>query len=604
MRKLSDWSLYKKLLLVLTLLTIIPVLIVSLYGYHTFSRVLYNMIAESNYNNVNQLGEFLSGVYEDMNSVLTKVTIHPDIQSSLKEETKNDWKSYQEARFFTEYTNLLMVGHPEIKEISVYNFDGKRLDSEGHFLPGFEEHFAFDELMVKLDNQFFATSKVYTVDGEKLISFGKKIIDLHTGKYIGIAMLDLNLDYYYQELGNAKLLKSGFIILINQHNELLFHPEKEIGTVSNYFWIHQTEKYKLYKDQNGNQMLYFIKEVPQSGWKVFGVVPYDEVVEQFKPFRIGFFVFIVIIFCFIFLLALSIKKLFVRPIKKLQESINDVQNGYFQTRVHFSRKDEIGILGAHFNEMVMKIEELIGQVYQSELRESKALLLHKQAEIEALQEKITPHFLYNTLNSISWFANRKGIREIQLVVDSLSQLLRYSLKDDTKFVTLKEEFDYLKLFGEIIDFRYEGEIVFIYRLPTSIEHTLVPRFLIQPIVENAIKHAFDTTNSSKTIEVICFQLNGVVVIEVRDNGIGMYKGRLQEVNSMLDSSIGTMIKEKNNSKSTGIGLANVHQRIKLTFGGEYGLKIYSEPEKGTKVSIILPYYRGEVLKNESNCSNW
>ncbi|WP_010280971.1 sensor histidine kinase [Bacillus timonensis] len=595
MRRPSNRTLYQKLLFILIALTIIPVLIISIYGYHTFSRVLYNMIAESNYNNVNQMGEFLSEIYQDMDSILTKITIHPDIQDSLKKESKNDWNSYQEARFFTEYTNLLMVGHPEIKEISVYNFEGKRLDSEGHFLPGFEEHFAFDELRSNLENQFVTTSKVYTVDGDNIISFGKKVIDLHTGKYIGIAILDLNLDYYYQELGDAKLLKSGYFILMNQHNEYLFHPTKKLGTISNHFWIEQTEKYKLYKDQNGNQMLYFMKEVPQTGWKVFGVVPYDEVVEQFKPIRLGFLVFIVIILCFIFLLALSIRKLFVKPIQKLQESLIDVQNGDFQTRVHFNRKDEIGILGAHFNAMVMKIEELIKRVYQSELRESKALLLQKQAEIDALQEKITPHFLYNTLNSISWFANRKGIREIQIVVDSLSQLLRYSLKDDTKFVTLKEEFNYLKLFGEIIDFRYDGEIEFIYHLPSAIDHTLVPRFLIQPIVENAIKYAFDTTNSSKVIEVICFQQNKNVVIEVKDNGIGIEDERLKEVYSMLDSSVGTMMKEKRNPESTGIGLANVHQRIKLTFGDEYGVKIESEPDQGTKVTLILPYYRGEVF---------
>ncbi|MGN7297186.1 cache domain-containing sensor histidine kinase [Ferdinandcohnia sp. SAFN-114] len=595
MKKLSNRSLYQKLLFILIALTIIPILMISIYGYHTFSRVLYNMITESNFNNVDQMGEFLSEIYQDLDSILTKVTIHPDIQDSLKKESKNDWNSYQEARFFTEYTNLLMVGHPEIKEISVYNFEGKRLDSEGHFLPGFEEHFAFEELRSNLENQFVTTSKVYNVDGDTIISFGKKIIDLHTGKYIGIAILDLNLDYYYQELGDAKLLKSGFFILMNQHNEYLFHPTNKLGTKSNHFWINQTEKYKLYKDQNGNQLLYFMKEVPQTGWKVFGVVPYDEVVEQFKPIRLGFFVFIVIILCFIFLLAFSIRKLFVKPIQKLQESLIDVQNGDFQTRVHFNRKDEIGILGTHFNAMVMKIEELIERVYQSELRESKALLLQKQAEIDALQEKITPHFLYNTLNSISWFANQKGIREIQIVVDSLSQLLRYSLKDDSKFVTLKEEFDYLKLFGEIIDFRYDGEIEFLYHLPTYIEHTLVPRFLLQPIVENAIKYAFDTTNSTKIIEVNCFQQNKDLVIEVKDNGIGIENERLKKVYSMLDSSVGTIMKEKGNPESTGIGLPNVHQRIKLTFGDEYGVKIESEPEQGTEVTLILPFIEERCL---------
>lgn len=589
MKKKIIKSLYLQLIIIIIVLALIPLLAFSLIGYKAFNDVLFEKISESTLQTVDQMSSYSSTVYQDMNDILTKISIHSQIQRILKEETADDWAAYSDARLFTEFTNLLMVGNPEIVRISIDNHHGKRLDSEGHFLPDSEAHISFEELNEKLQTEFIATGSIYYRNGE-ILTFGKKVNDLTNGKTIGTVMLDLNLSIIAKEFDKTRLLKSGFLMLVNQNNEILYHPKLAAGTTitKEDFPIEQEKNYELSVDENGKRHLYLMSNVPNTGWKLYGEVPYDEVVERLKPLRYGFVFFVILISLSIIVLSIFIKKLFVTPIKKLKDKMERVQHGDFGTRVHFSRDDEIGSLGANFNDMVEKIEELIERVYQSELKESKSLLLQKQAEINALQEKITPHFLYNTLNTISWFANRRGIREIQIVVDSLSRLLRYSLQSDSKFVTLKEEFSYLKLYSEIIDFRFEGEINFNYELPQDFEDILVPRLLIQPLVENAVKHAFNEENKEKQIKVCVQKKEEDLVINIIDNGSGIGEDEIFKINKRLKGSSEMPMNESIHASEGGLGIVNVHQRIQLTYGERYGLKLFDNPGKGSTFSLYLP----------------
>jgi two-component system sensor histidine kinase YesM len=290
--------------------------------------------------------------------------------------------------------------------------------------------------------------------------------------------------------------------------------------------------------------------------------------------------------------AILLKKVLVNPIQKLQSLMNQVEEGNFHVRTTFNRKDEIGKLGATFNSMVAQINNLIERVYQVELNQSRALLPQKQAELEALQERITPHFLYNTLNSISWFANQKGIREIQYVIDSLSSMLRYSVGNGSNLVLLKDEFTYIKLYADIIDFRYDGSITFSYLLPPSLEDVQIPRLSIQPIVENVVKYAFENTDKDKKIEIHAIQTSDAVLVILKDNGGGISADKMKHINESLNRSNQTFLKQISRTgeleKKGLIGLNNVHHRIKLSFGEEYGISLYSRMGEGTVVTVKLP----------------
>jgi two-component system sensor histidine kinase YesM len=589
MKRLFGKSLYRQLILILLILALVPLLGLSIFGYSTFNNILFEMIAKSTFQTVDQMGDYSENVYQDMNDILTKVSIHPRIQRVLKEEPKDDWQAYLDARFFSEYTNLLMVGHPEVKKITIYNLSGKRLDSVGRFLPAGEHHIGLQEIKDKLQNNLIAISSIYAEQkDDEFITFGKMIIDLTNGEEIGFALVDLDLNYIGDVLKNTKLLKSGYIFLLNESNKIIYHPSGKIGEkiTREQLPLDISKTFELKKNQDGERILYIPRNVTDTGWKLVGVVPYEDVIEKLMPIRYQFFLFFFIVVVSIIVVAISIYKLFVRPIHKLHRSMSEVENGNFEARVNFKRDDEIGKLGFHFNNMVQKIEDLIEKVYQVELKESRTLLLQKQAEIEALQEKITPHFLYNTLNTISWFAHRKGVREIQVVVDSLSNMLRYSLKSESKFVTLEDEFNYLKLYADIIDFRYEGEIKFRYELPEETADALVPRLSIQPIVENAIKHAFQDDREGKQIKVSAMRKKDDIVVIVEDNGCGITEEQLFGIYKRLKNSEQPPLNQLSKGDGNdGLGLVNVHQRFKLTYGEEFGIKLKSKYGEGTTVKI-------------------
>nr|WP_249317159.1 histidine kinase [Bacillus sp. FJAT-50079] len=514
----------------------------------------------------------------------------------LKEEVKDEWEAYTEARFFADYSNQLLVGHPEVSKITIYNFKNKRLDSLGRFLPLKEE----DNIVKELKQQFkyapIAKSSIQIGElGQPFISFGREIIDLNTGRPIGIAVLDYNLDYLMKEFDEIKLLKSGYVILLDENYDVIYQPNKKIANKELYKKIlaHRDQKILLTKNEKGEDSLYLKNSIPSLNWYLIGVVPYDEVLEKLKPIHYEFYFFIIIILLTILIVAITLHKLFVKPIRKLQFMMNKVQTGDFSVRVHFNRNDEIAQLGDSFNMMVIKVEELIDRVYQVEINESRALLLQKQAELEALQEKITPHFLYNTLNSISWVANRRGVREIEGIVHSLSNLLRYSLEDPSKIVTLKEELDYLMMYGEIINFRYDQEIEFIYEIDSSVDKAIIPRLTIQPIVENVMKHAFENIDDVKRIIIKAYRVKDLVIIDVVDNGKGISNNKLKEIDQKLNQPIQgpvDRITEVNKYKyQKSMGLINVQHRIKLFFGEDYGIEVKKANIVGTMVRIIIPY---------------
>ncbi len=452
-------SLYIRILLILVVLGLIPLMVLSVVGYRSISNLMVEMIAESNLQTLNQVQNKLEQVDSVIDDILLKTAVNQNIQQVIKSKPAEGWNAYQESRLFVDYIQLLIIGNPEVHNITVMNFDGKRIDSRGRFLantnivvpPIYNQ--IMDDLLKESSNKII--SSIYQTSRVDIISFGKLILDLQTGEPIGVVIIDINLGMIDKGLKDVKLLQSGIIILVDQFNHVIHHPNEKTGASFKESWSESlgSNPYTLKKTEAGNQMLYLQTEIDELGWTLYGVVPYEEVIKKLVDFRYKFNIFLFIMIVAIGIVAISIRKVFVMPVLNLQRLMRKVESGDFTVRATFKRNDEIGQLGMSFNQMVRQLKELIEQVYDVKLNESRALYYQKQAELEALQSHITPHFLYNTLHSISWFANRKGIREIQSVVDSLSSILQYSLQTTPKMVRLKDEFEYLKLYMDIIDFR-------------------------------------------------------------------------------------------------------------------------------------------------------
>ena len=241
-------------------------------------------------------------------------------------------------------------------------------------------------------------------------------------------------------------------------------------------------------------------------------------------------------------LMVLITKAMYQPLRRLTETMSLVSGGELERRVEVTTKDEIGILSAEFNDMLGHIESLIGQLVQEEM-------LKKDAELEALQYQITPHFMYNTLNSVKYAALLKGEAEIGGLLEDFIELLQASINKKGKFVTVAEEIHFVKNYMNLQRMRYEEEIETDYQIQQEALPCFLPRLMLQPLVENAILHGLDLRAGRNRIVIGGNVDKGQLQLWVQDNGRGMTKEQMEELLQQ---------KQKKARGLSGIGVANVN----------------------------------------------
>lgn len=273
-------------------------------------------------------------------------------------------------------------------------------------------------------------------------------------------------------------------------------------------------------------------------------------------------------------LMVLITKAMYQPLRRLTETMSLVSGGELERRVEVTTKDEIGILSAEFNDMLGHIESLIGQLVQEEM-------LKKDAELEALQYQITPHFMYNTLNSVKYAALLKGEAEIGGLLEDFIELLQASINKKGKFVTVAEEIHFVKNYMNLQRIRYEEEIEADYQIQQEALPCFLPRLMLQPLVENAILHGLDLRAGRNRIVIGGNVDKGQLQLWVRDNGRGMTKEQMEELLQQ---------KQKKARGLSGIGVANVKERLQLYYGSA-GRVVCESSEAGTKICLCLPAYR-------------
>ncbi|TCU74157.1 two-component system sensor histidine kinase YesM [Tissierella praeacuta] len=279
----------------------------------------------------------------------------------------------------------------------------------------------------------------------------------------------------------------------------------------------------------------------------------------------------IILLFFSILLAIIISGTLVKPIYKLKNHMVEVSNGNLDSYYEIKNNDEISILGKVFNQMLMDIKKLINQVYKVQTQK-------RNAELRVLQSQINPHFLYNTLDTIQWKALEYKAFDVADMINSLSIFFRISLSDGKEFITISDEIEHVRNYLEIQKTRYKDKISYSINLNESISQNLVPKMIIQPLVENSIYHGLKLKKQKGIININVLSENDYIIIEVIDNGIGMNHKMLATTKDNLYNSI----------ESEHYGLYNINERLKLTFKDKYNIDIDSEFRKGTKVLLKIP----------------
>lgn len=408
----------------------------------------------------------------------------------------------------------------------------------------------------------------------------RMIYDRDTYEEIGLIAIMIKKEYLesiYKDLSSETI--NNISILSEQHEDILNQNTGAENLLQGFLDRRIESDKGYYMDKQHDTLVsYILLEDPQ--WKIIYHIPLKKLYREINTLR--YWVFLMILYALIILSILSVLTAvdIVNPIKKLVEGMKNLEKGGAHRDIKLDRDDELGYLSDSFNRMSQKIDYLVNCIYKEEL----AL---KEAEIKALQAQINPHFLYNTLENINWMARLNGVPEISETVSALASLLDAGIGRGDRLIPLKEELNYIDNYMTILKSRYEDRLQVVKHVEEDLLSTQIPRLLIQPLVENAVKHGIEKSRRAGVISLDAYRDKDDVVIEITDNGIGMTEEELELINSKLREA-GFDYEKGQVSGSKSVGLENVNRRIKLFYGDCYGINIESRFDEYTRVIVRMP----------------
>ncbi|QHQ61908.1 HAMP domain-containing protein [Anaerocolumna sedimenticola] len=382
----------------------------------------------------------------------------------------------------------------------------------------------------------------------------------------------------YRELANNM---SAEIFVVDKDNVIISSVEDSIkvGNVYSDNDIIRRIKDERYFLQKGKENKIVYNKMINNTWCLVSIVPFTYLHTDAEPIMRNFIYVGLFGIAFGIVITAIVSYSIILPINRTIIGIKEFETGHMDITLKEDGNDEITILAKQFNRMAKEISSLLENIRKAERQKRKL-------EIQALQAQINPHFLANTLNTISFIARMKNENSIVTLVNAIIDLLRGSMKNDDNLQTVSDEIELLKNYITIQEYRLMSKFDVNFKIDSSIENKLMPKFILQPIVENAIIHGIEPLNRRGLIEISGYQKKRNMFFEITDNGVGIAQ---TEFSKILNDK-----KNEEKGRFTGIGVGNVNRRIKLLFGNQYGLQMKSEENEYTTLIIKLPIIkRGE-----------
>jgi two-component system sensor histidine kinase YesM len=318
---------------------------------------------------------------------------------------------------------------------------------------------------------------------------------------------------------------------------------------------------------NGKNHLVIMARVPWTSWTMYIAAPTSRLYTGLEQINRSVLIIGLICSLFAVFFAILLSFLVVQPVNKLRKTMLSVEDGNFSVKALEGGPLEIQTLGRAFNRMLGEVDNLTKRLVAEESQ-------RKTAVIKTLQAQIAPHFVFNTLSAIAGMTATCSPGEVAEALCSLKCLLYLSIGKSGDFVTLAEEFEHIHHYLYLMNIRYPGKFALQMQLPEELAHCRIIRLVLQPLAENCLQHGFRSGGGTVTISAI--RDGEAVLVHVADNGAGMPPEQLSKVWNQEQSG-------------SGVGIRNVDERLKLSFGPGYGLTLTSQPGVGTTVTLRIPY---------------
>ena len=390
----------------------------------------------------------------------------------------------------------------------------------------------------------------------------------------GVILMDIRHDLIESQIASSEIGEDGFLFLTDAENTITYAPENDV--------VYRIDEACIEASTDTAQFIrvgstdYMITSVfsPDTELRFVGVVPtreyYSGIESTFRGMFICGLIAVLLVLVLGFILANSVTK----PLRKLTNLMDKVEEGDFSVRFDSRYNDEIGVLGRHFNSMNDKMDDLVNRLH---VEEQSRL----EAQLKSLQEQIKPHFLYNTLDTISWLARKSNAMDVVDIIDALTNMFRLGLSKGRDYIPLKDERSHVSNYLYIQKWRYNDKMDYTIDIPEKYDEILVPKLILQPLVENAIYHGIKKKRGGGTIRIFSEEADGWLYLSVEDNGAGMAPERLAHIRTQLEDP-------EPGVSDLGFGMVYIAKRIKLYYGEGSGVKVDSVEGEFSRITLVIP----------------
>lgn len=402
----------------------------------------------------------------------------------------------------------------------------------------------------------------------------------------GVFLVDLNFRVIEEMVQRLELGSRGYAFIVDAAGELVFHPQQQL-IYSNLRSERVDDVMALEHGSftvrgDAEPMHYTVELSDRTGWRIVGVNYVDELLYQRETLQWYYALWALVCFAAVILISILLAGQISRPLRALRESMKAVERGDFDVRLENRWNNEIGALAHDFNLMLETIDDLMRR--NEHEQEQKRI-----SELRALQNQITPHFLYNTLDSIIWMADgghKDGVIEM---TSALARLLRLSIRKGDELVSVQNEIEHVASYLRIQSIRYRDSLDYTVDVQPGTENYRTLKVILQPLVENAIYHGLRQRAGSGLVRIRCFRDDERLLFEVEDDGVGVDPHTVEELlRPSAAAANGGNGTSGANADTGSVGIRNVQERIRLYFGEQFGLSFARAAVAGTIVRIAQP----------------
>lgn len=554
-------SIKTKLNLFFLLLTILPLIIVGLVSNRIISSILTRQIEERSNQYIIQSMQAIDMNLTELDNIMVSSLLNRSFLDALKKGgTGGSYEQEMNNRMIEENLRSIANTRKDIAFLMVERQDGRCYQ----FCPGNAVD-KYSSYIRKIPGRIFQEDSFMRgkiswcgFSGKAPYILGvRKIMDSESLEELGNLYILVREESIQEQYASLKTTEGSFFLVCDKWSNVVLDPAREVtGTAGDNSDYYTQERISNY-----------------TGWSISQFTPKKELKKEIQRMQMIVIGMILVIISILLVIMNRFSNYLTRPIDQLRGLMKEIKHENFDIQADENRQDEFGQLARSFNSMAARIKQLIEEDYKSKI-------LIQEAEYKFLRAQINPHFLYNTLDSISWMAAMDGNKDISSMSVALGRILRWSISNKDNTVSLGEEIKNVEDYLTIQQMRYGESFHYYIYISEEQKRKTVPKMIVQPLAENALIHGLEQKEGEKLIIILTQDCGDYLEIKIADNGLGMDTEKARKI---LEAD-----SEQLSSSNQGVGVYNVHKRIQMMYGENYGLHITSEPGRGTEASIYIP----------------